>query len=50
LKPGNSGGGKCPHFWHTSEGDEEGSLAMSLAKPYQIRNYQRELYLKARAD
>ena len=51
MKPGNAGGAKDPDFWRAfDEGRGEGRLAMSLETPDKIRNLQRKLYCKAKAE
>jgi RNA-directed DNA polymerase len=50
VRPGNSGGGKDPDFWCAFDAGEEGGLAVSLATPDTIRNLQRKLYGKAKAE
>src|SRR5208282_1944315 len=42
--------GKGPDFWCAFEAGEEGGLAISLATPDKIRNLQRKLYCKAKAE
>ena len=44
TKPGNSGGGKGPHFWHACEGAEERRLAMSLVTPRTSRRSRTSFY------
>jgi len=50
TKPGNSGGGKAPDFWYAFEEGKDRGLAMSLETPEKIRNLQRKLYVKAKAE
>ena len=47
-KPGNSGGGKAPDFWHAFEEGKDRGLAMSLETPEKIRSLQRKLILATR--
>lgn len=50
MKPGNSGGGKGPHFRVLSKGDKDEEIGMSLATPEKIRRLQRKLYVKAKEE
>jgi len=50
TKPGNSGGGKAPDFWYAFKEGKDRGLAMSLETPEKIRNLQRKLYVKAKAE
>ena len=43
VMPDNDDEGKSPHFWHSSEGDEEGRLALRLKTPLVIQNFQMRL-------
>src|SRR5262249_33690126 len=49
-KPGNSGGGKGPHFFFSvQQGAKAGRLAMSLAPPDTVWKLQTALHAKAKA-
>jgi hypothetical protein len=50
LKPGNSGGGKVPCFRCAFEEGEDRRIGVSLETPEKIRNLQRKLYCKAKAE
>jgi RNA-directed DNA polymerase len=50
--PGNAGGGKGPDFRHALEEGEDNKMVIgaSLKTPEKIRNLQKKLYLKAKAE
>ncbi len=50
MKPGNSGGGKGPHFWDAFEGTKDEEIGVSLKTPEKIRQFQRKLYVKAKEE
>ena len=50
MKPGNSGGGKGPHFWDAFEGTKVEEIGVSLKTPEKIRQFQRKLYVKAKEE
>jgi RNA-directed DNA polymerase len=50
LKPGNAGRGKDPAFWRAFEDGEVKVIGKSLQTPIRIRNLQRKLYRKAKAE
>ncbi len=50
LKPGNAGGGKGPCFWVLVEGTKGEEIGVSLATPFEVRQFPRKLYLKAKEE
>jgi RNA-directed DNA polymerase len=49
-KPVNAGGGKRPHFWSASDGDEDKEIGVSLEHPEKVRSLRRKLYEKAKRE